>query len=375
MSMLRRIRQLGQGVWLDFISREHLRTSQLARLVDEGVSGVTSNPTIFQKSIAAGVDYERDIRELAQRGLSALEIYETLAIADIQAAADVLRPVHEETRGEDGYVSLEVRPSLAHDTERTIDEARRLHRRVNRPNLMVKVPATPSGLPAITALIADGISVNVTLIFSIDVYRKVARAHLDGLARRRAAGLPLDAVASVASFFVSRVDTVVDNQLGEISRSSNRDTTSLLGQAAVANAQLAYAAFQTLYAPSQFADLAAQGARVQRPLWASTGVKNPAYAATKYIDDLIGPHTVNTMPPDTLDAARRMSNVRQTLPADSTGPTRIMRELAAAGINMPAVTDQLLSQGLELFSASFDQLMRDLEAHRRNSARSHAAAR
>jgi len=361
---IRQITEQGQALWLDFISRELLRSGKLRELINDGVTGVTSNPTIFHKSIAAGRDYDDQIRELAREGRSAYEIYEALAIRDIQAAADQLRNVYNETHGRDGYVSLEVNPKLAHDTEGTIAEARRLFAAVDRRNLMIKVPATAEGLPAMRTLIGEGINVNVTLIFAIARYEEVMQAYLDGLRILRRAERPIGLVGSVASFFVSRVDTLVDKLLGEKIAAGEHGLETLLGQAAVANAKIAYDCFKQVFESDAFRDLRAAGARVQRPLWASTSTKNPTYSPTKYVDALIGPHTVNTVPLHTLDEIRRHAAPARTIDMDVKQAYGLVERLRGIGIRMEDVTEQLLREGVRLFADSFEALLADLETKR-----------
>jgi transaldolase len=366
---IRQIADLGQALWLDFISRELLRSGKLRALIDEGVSGMTSNPTILQKSVSAGSEYDEQIRSLATSGKSTYEIYEALAFQDISAAADQLRGVYDQSNAADGFVSLEVDPKLAHDTEQTISEARRIFTTIARPNVMIKVPATDAGLPAITALIGEGINVNVTLIFAISMYERVVQAYLDGLRKLRQAGKPLDAVASVASFFVSRIDTLTDKRLGERIEKAREDLEPLLGQAANASAKIAYDRYRTVFEGAPFAELRAVGARVQRPLWASTSTKNPAYPDTKYVDPLIGPNTVNTLPPHALDAVRDHGIAARTIDQDVDQAHTTMKELRAGGIDLDAITDQLLVDGVKAFADSFERLLADIETKRANFAK------
>ncbi len=365
------VRQYGQSFWYDNIQRSILTSGELRTLIDEyGVLGLTSNPAIFEKAITSGADYDRDIIALAQRGLDAQAIYEALAIADIQSAADLLEPVYEQTNGLDGYVSLEVSPLLAHDYEGTVQEARRLYKAVGRKNLMVKVPATPAGIPAIQTLIAEGININVTLIFSLEGYEAVARAYIAGLKQRADQGLPLD-VASVASFFVSRVDTLVDKLLDEkIAATPAEDTArraylqSLKGKAAIANAKLAYAIFERVFAEPEFSELAARGARTQRLLWASTSTKNPAYKDTYYVEALIGEQTVNTLPPATLKAFREHGIVAPTLRQGLDEARQTIAALEAEGISMAEVWQKLQDDGVKLFADAFESLLKGIE-HKR----------
>lgn len=361
---IQRIGALGQAVWLDYISRELLKSGELEKLVAEGVTGVTSNPTIFQKAVAAGHAYDEQLASLTRAGKSAEQIYEELVLADISEAADILRSVYDRTDGRDGFVSIEVAPKLAHDTDGTLAEARRLFEHLNRPNVMIKVPATDAGVPAVRTLIGEGVNVNVTLIFSLAMYEKVMRAYLDGLDTLRKSGRPLSGVASVASFFISRVDTLVDDMLGARIAEGARQLEPLLGQAANANAKLAYSLFQQHFVGEPFADLLEAGARPQRPLWASTSAKNPAYPDTKYVDPLIGPNTVNTLPPATLDALRDHGVAAQTIEQNVDEARRVMAALREGGIDMEAVTDRLLTEGVRAFADSFDKLLADVAAKR-----------
>lgn len=369
MSRIRQISELGQAIWLDFISRDLLRSGKLRDLVNRGMTGMTSNPTIFQKSIAAGREYDDQIRELAAARKSTYEIYEALAMQDIGEAADQIRSVYNESQARDGFVSIEVNPRLADDSDATIEEARRLFRSIDRPNVMIKVPATPAGIPAIRTLIGEGINVNVTLIFSIGAYEKVMEAYIEGLRRLRESGRPLGFVGSVASFFVSRVDTLVDGLLTKRIDAGERELGTLRGQTAIANARIAYDCYKSVFEGPQFADLRAAGARVQRPLWASTSTKNPAYSPTKYVDALIGPNTVNTVPPETLDAIEDHATPARTIDLDVQQSYAVIEKLRTVGVDMTRVTDQLLADGVRLFAESFDKLLGDLEAKRAKHAR------
>lgn len=365
---IQQIQGLGQSVWCDNLSRTMIDTGELRRLIDLGVVGITSNPTIFMKAITSGGVYDERLAELSSQGWSAPEIYERLALADVADAADVLKPVYERTNGVDGYVSLEVNPHRAHDTAGTIAEARRLYQALNRGNIMIKVPATPEGIPAIETLIGEGINVNVTLIFSLNVYEQVMRAYIEGLKRLRAAGGDPVRVASVASFFVSRVDTVVDEFLERI-QSSGADVRDLFGRTANANAKLAYERFEAMFDPKgEFGLLAARGARVQRPLWASTSTKNPRYPDTIYVDPLIGPNTVNTMPPQTLEAALDHARMAITIRDGLDEAKRVFMRLANLDLDFSLVTSQLLRDGVRLFRESFDALMANIEQRRSSPA-------
>jgi transaldolase/glucose-6-phosphate isomerase len=361
MNSLKELLNQGQSIWLDYISRNLLSSGGLKRLVDEdGMRGVTSNPTIFEKAIAGSTDYDDALRQmLAQNpNIDVGKLYEPLAIEDIQTAADVLRPVYDQTHGDDGYVSLEVSPHLARDTAGTIHEAKRLRAAVDRPNLMIKVPATPEGIPAIEELIAGGVNVNITLMFSMRHYEAVARAYINGLQR---AADPAR-VASVASFFVSRVDTVVDKALEGI---GTPEAKALMGKIAIANSKVVYRRFLEIFHGEGFASLRGRGARVQRPLWASTGTKNPAYSDVLYVENLIGSETVNTLPPDTINAFRDHGKVPGATVKEGLEEAQAdMARLANLGIDLDAITEKLQVDGVAAFAASFDQLMAALDKKR-----------
>jgi transaldolase len=361
MAHLKELRAQGQSVWLDYISRGLLRNGDLKRMVEEdGICGVTSNPTIFEKAIAGSADYDEALRELLAQGphMDVNKLYEPLAIADIQHAADALRPVYEETGGDDGYVSLEVSPHLAHDTAATIAEARRLRNAVARDNLMIKVPATQAGLPAVEQLIAEGINVNITLMFSMAHYEAVARAYIKGLER---AAKPAK-VASVASFFVSRVDTLVDRALDNI---GTPEAKGLRGKIAVANSKMVYKRFEEIFHGEGFVALRHRGARVQRPLWASTSTKNPAYPDVLYVENLIGRETVNTMPMETVRAFHDHGGVPgPTIKESLDEAAAALEQLKTLGIDLGAVAEKLQEDGVKAFADSFDQLMAALERKR-----------
>ncbi|MCY4117751.1 MAG: transaldolase [Caldilineaceae bacterium] len=342
---------LGQSIWLDFIRRSFLDSGELNELVEQGLRGVTSNPSIFQKAITASTDYDAAIERLVDEGSSVNDIYETLAIQDIRRACDILQPVYQGSDGGDGYVSLEVNPKLAYDTEGTVMEARRLSSMVDRANVMIKVPATPQGIPAIETLIGEGINVNVTLIFSLQQYEDSAMAYIHGLEKLGGAHVDLSRVASVASFFVSRVDGKVDPRLGEIGNNE------LQGKIAIANARNAYHRFSEIFSGPRWEKLAAQGARVQRPLWGSTSTKNPDFPDTLYVDALIGPHTVNTVPPETLEAFLDHGSTVRTVDADVEEVRSQLAQLAELGIDLDEITAQLMVDGVEAFADSFDELM------------------
>ncbi|MCA9906014.1 MAG: transaldolase, partial [Anaerolineae bacterium] len=349
------VQEYGQSIWYDNIRRSIIESGELQRMIDEdGVLGVTSNPTIFQKAIGDSEDYDDEMMRVLE--LDPYDIYEHLAVQDIQHALDILRPVYDRTGGRDGYVSLEVSPLIANDTASTIAEARRLFALLARPNAMIKIPATEAGVPAIEEAIASGLNINVTLIFSIQNYEKVMEAYIRGLERRHAAGEDISHISSVASFFVSRIDGVIDRILdNNIRAAQGRDlgrvslNNRLKGKAAIANAKLAYRRFKEIFNSPRFQTLRDAGARVQRPLWASTGTKNPAYSDTLYIDSLIGPHTVNTVPPATLKAFKDHGQVASTLETDMDEALQTMEMLAEVGVNIDQVTDQLQLDGVESF--------------------------
>ena len=369
----------GQAVWQDDISRQMLQEGTLrARIEEVGIQGVTSNPTIFQKAIAAGDAYDEDIKRLLQEGQSPGEIFEALAVQDIQDACDLFRPLYDRLDGEDGYVSIEVSPSLARDTQGTIKEARRLWKAVDRPNLMIKVPGTDEGAPAVETLLAEGINVNVTLLFSIANYERVALAYIAALQRRHEAGLPVDRMASVASFFVSRVDTLVDKlldaKLATASGGEKAKLEAIKGKVAVANAVLAYEKFEEIFGGSRFAQLRDNGAHVQRPLWASTGTKNSAYSDVLYVETLVGPHTVNTMPIATMEAFLDHGTVERTVDRDYADAHRVMDDLASVGISIDEVTAQLEEEGIASFAASYDDLLEGVAAKRSALAEAVAAS-
>lgn len=357
---------LGQSVWLDDLSRELIVSGELADMIARGwISGVTSNPTIFQRAIADSTVYNDEIAWLARQGLSAEKIYEALVTEDIQAVADLLRPIYERTGGDDGFVSLEVDPRLANETGWTIAEARRLWALIDRPNLMIKVPATAAGIPAITTLIADGINVNVTLLFAVERYLEAANAFLLGLERRLAAGQPIDRVASVASFFVSRVDTKVDAWLRSLPPEHGSAAASLLlGRAAVANARAAYRWYQALLASPRFRRLAEQGARPQRLLWASTSTKNPQYSDVKYVEELIGPGTVTTLPRSTLLAFVDHGRIAPALESGAEEAEAVLADLRALGLDLSQVMTELETEGVTAFEQSYEALIAAIEARR-----------
>ncbi len=361
--------QHGQSPWVDNLTRTGLRSGNLQHLVADGIRGVTSNPTIFEKAIAAGTAYDEEIGGLLERDLDAHAIFETVAVRDIQGATDLFRPIYESSEGGDGFVSIEVSPLAARDPAVTTDDARRLWSAVDRPNLMVKIPGTHEAVPVIEQMLTEGININITLLFSVAAYERVARAYIAALTARRAAGQPIDRIASVASFFVSRVDTLVDKQLDEKIAATSDATQrgwleSLKGKAAIANAKIAYQSFERLFSGAEWDALAAAGAAVQRPLWASTSVKNPAFPDTMYVDELIGPHTVNTMPRATIAAFLDHGTVERTVDRDLSDTYKTMENLAAAGIDIDVVTAQLEDEGIASFSKSYDSLLAGVASKR-----------
>ena len=364
MNPLQKLREFGQSVWYDNIERRLLENGELARMIaEDGILGLTSNPTIFEKAIGGSHDYDSEITELAAQGAAVEQTYETLAIADIRRACDLLRPVFDRSNRLDGYASLEVSPHLALDTEGTIAAGKRLFATVDRPNLMIKVPGTPEGVPAIEALIASGINVNVTLLFAVPAYETAARAYTRGLDRLAAAGGDVSRVASVASFFVSRIDGSADKRIEAVIAASDdvalcEHLRNLLGKIAVANSKMAYARFEEIFAEPAFQPLRANGARVQRMLWASTSTKNPVYPDTLYVDPLIGPDTVNTMPQATIDAYLDHGQPQAGAVRSGLDQARAhFASLAAAGISLDEITSELLVQGVASFSASYDKLL------------------
>lgn len=365
MNRIETLRSQGQSIWLDYIERGMIAGGELAELVAAGIAGVTSNPAIFQSAIEGSRAYDDDLATLSRAGRDTKTIFEALAVQDIQDAADILRIAYDSANGADGFVSLEVAPDLAYDTEATVAEARRLHGMVDRPNLMIKVPATKEGIPAIRTLIGDGININVTLIFGLERYAAVKEAYIAGLEDRIARGKPVDQINSVASFFVSRVDANVDEQLERLATDDPPHAEryqSLQGEIAVANAKLAYAQFQEVFAGPRWEALAARGARVQRPLWASTSTKNPSYSDLLYVETLIGPHTVNTMPPKTLDAFRDHGTVARTIDRDLDEATSKIAALTATGLSLEAITDQLEAEGVQKFEDAFVALLATIRA-------------
>jgi transaldolase/glucose-6-phosphate isomerase len=361
---LKELLAYGQSMWLDYIRRDLFTSGKLKQMIaDDGLRGMTSNPAIFEKAIGDSSLYDDMLKSLASRAdLDTTARYEQIAIRDIQSAADALRPVYDESNFRDGYVSLEVSPYLARKTQETIDEARRLWKAVQRENVMIKIPGTAEGLPAIRQAIGEGININVTLLFAQDVYEKVAEAYVAGLEDLAARGGNLKKMASVASFFISRIDSLIDSMLNDKLKATTDATQqallkSLLGKVAIANGKLTYQSYEKIFSGPRWQALAAKGAQTQRVLWASTSTKNPAYRDVIYVEELIGPDTVNTMPPATIDAFRDHGKLRNALSEDVAGAAKVMSDLAKAGISMKEVTDKLTNDGVKLFADAFDKLL------------------
>ena len=367
---LRELMKTGQSVWYDNIERRLLLSGEFSRMIeDDDLRGMTSNPAIFEKAISGAEDYNDQIKELAHQGKNALEIYEALAIQDIQTAADILKPVYEKTNKIDGYVSLECSPLLANDTNGTIDEARRLWKWVDRPNVMIKIPGTVEGIPAIEQSIYDGINVNITLLFSLEAHKATMEAYIRGLERRHAEGKPVDGIASVASFFVSRIDSNVDKKLdAKIAATTNEAEKAKLkgieGRIAIANAKMAYQLYKSEFHSDRFAPLKAKGAMYQRPLWASTSTKNPAYPDVYYVEALIGPETVDTIPTVTYKAYRDHGNPKVRIEDNLDDERAVLNRLEEVGISLHTVTDEVLAEAIVLFVQPFEKLLGAIKAKR-----------
>ncbi len=362
---LQQLHAAGQSIWLDFIDRRILNDGSLEqRIVNDALTGMTSNPTIFQNALAEGDEYDASLHA-AKHGLTPWQLFETVEVEDVKRACEIFRPVYDQTNGRDGFVSIEVSPGVSNDPDAIIEEGRRLWEHVGHPNVMIKVPGTESGARAVRSLLAEGVNVNVTLLFSLDAYRRVLDAYLDALEERAAAGQPIDRIGGVASFFVSRVDTEVDKRLDALAPTLPEDrrahALALRGKAAIANAKLAYKLFQEKFSGPRWDALAAKGAGVQRPLWASTGTKNPAYRDVLYVEQLIGPNTVNTLPPATIDAFRDHGETAVTVDKGVDQAERELADLAALGIDINQVTDKLLADGIASFQKSFDGLLENIE--------------
>jgi transaldolase len=366
---LRKLEEYGQSIWLDYIRRQLITSGQLKQLIEEdGLKGVTSNPAIFEKAIAGSDDYDEAIRTLARQNKSVEDIYQAITVEDIQGAADVFAPVYDRLDGKDGFISLEVNPHLARDPDGTIAEARKLWKIANRPNVLIKVPGTPEGLPAITQLISEGINVNVTLLFGLPRYEEVAEAYIAGLEARAAKGESLTRVASVASFFLSRIDVLADPKLEKyMQQGGDRATAAknVRGEVAIASAKMAYHIYKRIFSEDRFQALAAKGARPQRVLWASTSTKNPEYSDVKYVEPLIGPDTVNTVPMETLEAYRDHGDPAPRLEEGLDHAASILQRLPELGIDINQVTQQLEDEGIEKFNKPYDSLMDTLASKRR----------
>jgi len=365
---IQKLNQIGQSIWYDNIERKLLKDGTLEGMFNRGeIRGITSNPSIFNKAISQSDEYDEEIKSLTREGLSREIVYESLAISDIQAAADLFRPLYDQTDGGDGFVSLEVSPYLAHDTEQTISEANRLWNDVNRPNLMVKIPATKAGLPAITETIAAGINVNVTLIFGLVRYREVREAYLAGLEKRASAGKPVANIASVASFFISRIDSKVDKQLEDLTKTAVPEekgrSEGLMGKTAVASGKLAFLDYEDTFGDkgTRFGKLKSLGAKRQRVLWASTSTKNPKYPDTKYVEEMIGPFTINTIPPATLEAFLDHGVVEQTIDQNLEEAHKVMTGLSGLGIDLDQATQELEAEGVKSFADAYTSLLDSLQ--------------
>jgi transaldolase len=368
MNTTQKLFEFGQSVWYDNIQRNLLENGEMAGMIARGeIRGVTSNPSIFMKAITQSEDYDKSLTPLRDSDLSAEEIFFILAIEDLQSATDLFRPLYAESKRGDGYVSLEVSPFIADDSEETVRQAKDLWNRIDRSNLMIKIPATKAGMPAIEEAILAGINVNVTLIFSLDQYREVMEVYLRGLERRVNAGMPLEQIASVASFFVSRIDTKVDDLLQKLidgGSEQGKKAKSLLGKAAIASAKLAYEDYKKVFYSDRFLKLKEKGANMQRPLWASTSTKNPDYRDVRYVEELIGTNTVNTMPPHTLNAFLDHGVVEKTLENDMTDAKACFADLEKIGVSIQAVTDELLEEGVKSFADAFTVLLEAIESRR-----------
>lgn len=367
---LTKLNALGQSVWLDVIRRRMLTPGgEMQQLIEkDGVRGVTSNPAIFEKAINGSADYDGEIRTLGKQGKSTMEIYETLAVEDVGRAADFFRPLYDSTKGADGYVSIEVSPKLAQDTDGSVAEAHRLWKSLSRPNVMIKIPGTKAGLPAIRQLLREGINVNITLLFAVDRYEEVLEAYVGALEDRAKEGSPVDRIGSVASFFLSRIDTLLDPQIAKAAEAGGPKgdiARGLPGTIAVANAKAAYQKFEIVTATERWKRLAAKGARPQRLLWASTSTKNPKYSDTMYVEPLIGPDTVNTMPLETVDAYRDHGKPASRIREDLTAAHRRLAQLNEVGIDLAAATKQLEDEAVKKFVEPFEKLLASLETKRK----------
>jgi transaldolase len=365
------LKEIGQSVWLDNLSRKLIHSGELKRLIDEdGISGITSNPTIFQKAISGSADYDSSVRRMIDKGVKdEKELFLGLAIEDVSDAADLLWPTYQSTNGQDGFVSIEVSPDLAYDTPATISEARRLFSTIGKKNILVKVPGTKQGLPAIEQLTGEGVNVNVTLLFSTERYEEVAEAYLKGLERRTSQGQAIHEIASVASFFVSRVDTLTDKlletRISSASSKAEKDKmTNLFGKAAVANAKIAYEKYRSIFSGQRFLTLKEKGGHIQKILWGSTGTKNPKYSDIKYVEELIAPDSINTLPETTIEFFKDHGQAKSTIRNDLKQAERLFPELKSVGVDIREVTEQLEKEGVQLFSDSFFALLKEIAKKR-----------
>jgi len=361
---LKQLATFGQSIWLDYIRRDLISGGELHRMIEEdGLRGMTSNPAIFEKAISGSHDYDEEIKSMAKQGKSIDAIYEAISVGDVGSAADLFRPLYDQTDGGDGYVSLEVNPHLARNTEGTLKEARHLWAALNRPNVFIKVPATNEGLASIRQLISEGISINVTLLFGLNRYREVTEAYISGLEARAAQGKPLKSIASVASFFISRIDTLVDPMLDKIIAQESAKAElakKVRGEVAIACAKEAYQMYKEIFGSDRFKKLRDKGARPQRLLWASTGTKNPDYSDVKYVEELIGPETVDTAPVETINAYRDHGNPKARLESNLETARAVLKSLPELGVDIDKVTDQLVTEGVDKFNTPFDKLMKTL---------------
>jgi transaldolase len=362
MSKILELQKLGQSIWMDNITRNFITSGRFSKWIEEGVSGVTSNPTIFEKAISSGSDYDEDIAKYFQTASNSEEVFFELAYKDIADTADIFRPVYDKYHGTDGFVSMEVSPRLAHDTEKTIEQGRKIFRILNRPNVMIKVPATKEGITAVKELISNGINVNVTLLFSVERYIEAMKAYLEGLQERAKKNLPIDNIASVASFFVSRVDSNIDKKLDEI---NSETAKKLKGQGAIANSKLAYGEYQKFFSCEEFQKLALLNAKPQKLLWASTSTKNPDYKKTLYVDELIGPLTVNTMPESTFEEFKKTGTVAETVSKDIAKAEETMLSLKKEGIDLKKVFTELEDEGVKKFADSYNSLLKTIEGKKK----------
>lgn len=360
-SRLYKLLKLGQSIWLDNISRSLIKNGELNELIEKGIRGVTSNPTIFEKAILGSNDYDESIQKLISQGFKSEEILEELMIEDVRNACDIFRGIYEETNGDDGFVSIEVNPLLAYDTEKTIDAVKRIWNKINRPNLMVKIPATKEGLKAIERSIAEGINVNVTLIFSINRYVEVAEAYISGIEERLNNGLNVNNVNSVASVFVSRIDTLFDNEIVKLINQGNPELTKYLGKTAVANTKLIYQEFKRIFFSERFEKLKSKGAKIQRPLWASTSTKNPIYSQLLYVDEIFAPYTVNTLPPKTLEIMLDESIIEDRIEKNLEEAKNIIEELKSLVNDFAQIFETLEKDGVKAFNVSYTNLLASLE--------------